>query len=470
MFVPDNIRFEDTETIEDTGTDQLYSANWEIGPEINEENSPLPPELDTKEAEIQELDNDWVLKAQFLEKVAQLYNDFFLRIELQNWKALFDSNVIWNINSRNVLSNELVDFFAKHHYLPPEVWKFIDDCFGWSKQKDAYDSQVPTQLIEYITGRITGSGIIYYSAFNKIAGFDYERFLNSREHALSSSMDDILGELFAYYRDNAEAVYPDDPQLPAFLGRYYYKSQDFLKAIDYLNRAIELNPTDQTLPVLQREVYQKIKTGLRKDFLKKPWRKDLVKQYYVVSKEIRSWEKVNEDPILFWLKKQNPVLLRVFLGVLMCILIINDIPIKLKVAKIKIIRRTKNVSFRFEHITTLDLTCININGSEKNQYFLRYNPRMGSLASRVAVGRLKRKEIIFVVEKPEYFKTGQEFIGLIYDLSPQMLETVKQELIRINAPPEIVRNLVTSRYIVVKEEMDYDRYSSLMHQLREVFK
>ncbi|HEX3046264.1 MAG TPA: J domain-containing protein [Bacillota bacterium] len=272
--------------IENTGSDQVLSDIV-----INEAIPPLPPWTNYHEDEAPKFLSDQVLKTQFLEKIEQLYHDFFRRIELENWQALFNSIDIWNINIRNQLSNALLVFFIEHHHLPVYIWDYIDGYFQWSKQADTYDFPAPDQLIESITKQITGTDAPWYALFRKIDGFDYEKFLNSRDIALNSSMDDIPGEASEYYMAHAEAVYPEDPQLEVFSGKFYFKTHDFYKAKGYLEKAIQTEPIDDTLPALLIQVDQEIKTSLVRELFKQPWRKGLIRQYFLTGQEIKTLKK-----------------------------------------------------------------------------------------------------------------------------------------------------------------------------------
>ncbi len=124
--------------------------------------------------------------------------------------------------------------------------------------------------------------------------------MSKLEDAAFAKRYDIFSALLKFQPDltivnNDGLNIPGDPQLPAFLGRFYYKSQDLQKAKEYLVKAIELNPADHTLPALLGQVHKEIKTGLGWELAKKPWRMDLIKHYYVICKEIRAWKRANGE-------------------------------------------------------------------------------------------------------------------------------------------------------------------------------
>jgi tetratricopeptide (TPR) repeat protein len=371
------------EKTENQGMEQPPLTLGEINPTRvgNEAHPFLPSRFQPYETVVPEVCNLQEAKEQFMHRVAQLYDDFFARIELVNWKALFDCELIRHINSRNELSIELLAFLAGHHHLPPEVWKFMDEYFRWSQQKENYDSLVSAEQIEAITQRIKSPINPCYSRLKRIEGFDYERFITSRETALLTSKEDIFMEAIRDYITHGKEVYPDDRELPGLLGRYYWKIRDFQQAKVYLVKALPLDPANETLRTLLEQVNQAIKIELGQELLKQPWRKDIIEQYYGITREISAQKKAKRQrlrwsrEIMFGEKK--PALgIAGFLVIMSLVtgfiiswtgkiqpnppqksepVVVNTIPIELNETNIDQIPASQRVMVRFDNIIDLQI-------------------------------------------------------------------------------------------------------------------
>lgn len=437
-----------TELIEETNRDPVVSSN-------------------NHEDEAQKFLSDQVLKTQFLREIEELYSDFFRRIVLENWQALFDNIDIWNINIRHQLSNSILFFIADHPYLPIYIWNYLDEYFCWNKQADNFDYQAPVEIIESITERITGTNAPWYALFKKIDDFDYEKFLVSREIALNSSMEDILGEASEYYIAHAKAVYPEDPQLNAFAGMFYFKKHDYYKAKSYLEKSIQTDSGDRTIPVLLFQTNQEIRSSLGRELFKQPWRKDLIRQYFLIDQETKKLKKayaIHKD--LEKQKDQNTSRITIiFLAIAFFFLIraifntniikenktsvllpeinntipnepvsiINPVPIRLTEANIDQIKVYQEVQVRFDSVMNL----ITLEDQ--------------STRDIVALGRLNQKEIIIIGEADLLANKDLYFTGMVFEGgSASLVETVRQELFQIDAPIEKFQNLVTDKYIMIE--------------------
>ncbi|WP_149982767.1 tetratricopeptide repeat protein [Pseudoalteromonas rhizosphaerae] len=86
--------------------------------------------------------------------LTQLYSDILVRYSLEQWKMLFAAPIFWDVNQSNALTANLLDFFSNHHFLPENIWTFLDDSLsisgGLSISGDDTTRQIAIALSRYI--------------------------------------------------------------------------------------------------------------------------------------------------------------------------------------------------------------------------------------------------------------------------------------------------------------------------------
>ena len=86
--------------------------------------------------------------------LTQLYSDTSVRHSLEQWKMLFAAPIFWDVNQSNALTANLLDFFSNHHFLPENIWTFLDDSLsisgGLSISGDDTTRQIAIALSRYI--------------------------------------------------------------------------------------------------------------------------------------------------------------------------------------------------------------------------------------------------------------------------------------------------------------------------------
>jgi len=69
---------------------------------------------------------------EFFESVLTLYEDFYARIDIENWKKVLQADLLWNMKAKEVLRPMALAFFVEHPLLPQSVWRLMDAEFAWS--------------------------------------------------------------------------------------------------------------------------------------------------------------------------------------------------------------------------------------------------------------------------------------------------------------------------------------------------
>ncbi|MDF2606241.1 MAG: hypothetical protein K0S34_431 [Bacillales bacterium] len=179
----------------------------------------------------------------FIDRLHELYDDFFSRIEIEKWETLFSSDVIWDVKYKETLSVRLLEFLMEHYYLPKKVWQLIDNFFQWNEQPEYILQQFPESFINYVLTRGGQQWELSYRFFKNIEGIDYDTFLGNRENAFNALISNDL-ETAELAISSAYNIYPDDPDLLRIQGVYYIRIGDSKRALTAFSRAIKINPND----------------------------------------------------------------------------------------------------------------------------------------------------------------------------------------------------------------------------------
>ncbi|MHC1682930.1 MAG: hypothetical protein AB6733_08280 [Clostridiaceae bacterium] len=196
--------------------------------------------LDNKTQNLPSINDD---NAEFMVKVETLYNDFFSRINIENWKDILNSDVMWNIQNKRTISRLMLDFLSCHHYLPKDIWIILDTNFNWCNKENSIRPHYKYDFIMYIEKQIKNSRSSSYCFFRPLDGIDYEKFLEYREKAQDSFNENNLITANLYIK-RAKEIYKDDPDLLCLEGKISLRNGKFDDAISAFNKTISINPND----------------------------------------------------------------------------------------------------------------------------------------------------------------------------------------------------------------------------------
>lgn len=102
---------------------------------------------DSLDDETEYYSHEHIRKAdEFILQAQALYNDSVIRSGLENWKTLLNSEVMYDLEIRDLLSYRLKEFIWDHYLIPQPVWRLFDDFFHWSETDDAFFALVHNHL------------------------------------------------------------------------------------------------------------------------------------------------------------------------------------------------------------------------------------------------------------------------------------------------------------------------------------
>lgn len=180
----------------------------------------------------------------FLEQAAVLYDDFPSRISLEKWLELLDADVMWNMDAKPAIGFQLLKFMQSHRYLPAEIWRLLENSFGWlyllqeSEQSD--NNPAIASFLVYYKRQLADPGLRYRFLLGA-EGIDVDKFLHDRDQGQLSLVRNDLKKAMEFLKQ-AYAMFPDDPDLLRLLGELYLREGDKEKALAMFERLVELAP------------------------------------------------------------------------------------------------------------------------------------------------------------------------------------------------------------------------------------
>lgn len=179
----------------------------------------------------------------FISRVKILYDDFFSRIDVENWRGILNSEVMWYMGDKKLLDNKMVEFLMENHHLPQSVWKLLDENFNWSEQKKYLYDKYSEEFINYIFKQLEDSNQLRYCYFTKLNGAPSEMFLEYREKAFEAllSKDTLYAEECL---NDANSIYADDPDVLLMQGRCCVIKGNLDKALEIYKALIQKNDSD----------------------------------------------------------------------------------------------------------------------------------------------------------------------------------------------------------------------------------
>ncbi len=195
-----------------------------------------------KENDYYSKENDQVIN-EFLDKVSQLYQNFFQRIEYKYWEELLNGTIIWNLEASRIVNRKLLDFLLNNSLLPRNIWRYLNSYFNWAAQEEYIRDNYNSAFVNYLFLQIGNERVLRYNFFDRSLNINYEEYVFYRESAFIALMNNNLGNA-QMYLSKATEVYPRDPDLYCLRGEYYIRTRDYQRAEHEFQAAFAINPND----------------------------------------------------------------------------------------------------------------------------------------------------------------------------------------------------------------------------------
>jgi curved DNA-binding protein CbpA len=196
--------------------------------------------------------------AKFIEQIESLYNDFFSRINIDNWINLLGNDIFWVISNKRTISRLTLNFLSEHHYLPQDIWILLENNFNWCNEKNTKHQPYHDDFISYIEKQISSPNPLNYFFSEAFKEVDYEQFLELRERAQTSLLEDNFTDAKQYI-EAAKNIYTEDSDLFRLEGEMNLSSGNPEGAIVSFNKVLTLNPKDNNSILYRATAYYEAK-------------------------------------------------------------------------------------------------------------------------------------------------------------------------------------------------------------------
>jgi hypothetical protein len=120
---------------------------------------------------------------EFIKRAEALYEDFFKRIDINNWNELLNSDIMWDMSSKPALNQRFLEFLSAHRYYPLDIWKLMDSHFKWSEPTNLSYASIFRGLDKYIAFQLGREKGLDYSCFKSSDNIDFAKFAEYRDEA-----------------------------------------------------------------------------------------------------------------------------------------------------------------------------------------------------------------------------------------------------------------------------------------------
>ncbi|MFL0267974.1 tetratricopeptide repeat protein [Candidatus Clostridium radicumherbarum] len=191
---------------------------------------------------------------EFLDKVQNLYKDFHKRIDVENWKSILNTDNLWNLNYKNIISKRILNFLLYFPYVPKEVLQELNKTFHWSEEgnhlRDLYNDYSRSFLLDQLGKEIW----LRYQYLSKKEGIDYDAFLEYRRLVFDALKNKDLKKADKYL-SLANEIFCDDPDLMCMKAEVYLRRGELRRAKLLFRDAININNQDKKTPLYIANIY-----------------------------------------------------------------------------------------------------------------------------------------------------------------------------------------------------------------------
>lgn len=184
---------------------------------------------------------------EFISAFMALYEHFPSRVSKEKWLELLNSNVMWNIDFKLHIRNQLMFILEDRKlFLPTEIWQLLENSFDLEntilESIDFDDDRNPNFIWSYYLRQLKVPGL-RYEFLLQTEGIDYELFLKFRDQGYAALSQNDLKQAESCLKQ-AYAIFADDPDLLRLLGEYHMRMSQYEAALATFDHLIRLLPEE----------------------------------------------------------------------------------------------------------------------------------------------------------------------------------------------------------------------------------
>ncbi|MBP3415143.1 MAG: tetratricopeptide repeat protein [Clostridia bacterium] len=96
----------------------------------------------------------------WMQKVRAVYNEYFRRLDIEEWRQLLSDDVCIALNYRLSARDALMEFFTENEYLPQNIWRLLDNHFSLKENVSELYDRFPKGFVDNIIIAGIDEGVI----------------------------------------------------------------------------------------------------------------------------------------------------------------------------------------------------------------------------------------------------------------------------------------------------------------------
>ncbi|MBA9083712.1 tetratricopeptide (TPR) repeat protein [Fontibacillus solani] len=192
-------------------------------------------------------ETDYNTVPEFVEAIIALYEHFPSRISKDKWLELLNSSVMWNIDFKLQIRNQLMFILEDRKlFLPTEIWLLLESSLDLEntiqESIDFDDDHNPNSIWSYYLRQLKYPGL-RYEFLLQTDDLDYDQFLQLRDQGYAALSQNDLKQAETCLK-RAFALFADDPDLLRLLGECCIRTAQYEAALAYFDQLIRLLPEE----------------------------------------------------------------------------------------------------------------------------------------------------------------------------------------------------------------------------------
>lgn len=190
----------------------------------------------------------------FFDKIHNLYKDFHKRVDIKNWQDILNTDILWNLNYKNDISKNMLNFLLDYPNIPKEVWLELNKTFHWSEEENYLRHIYGDYSVNFLLKQIGNEKGLRYQYLSKKEGIDYDTFLEYRRLAFNALENNDLKEA-ENYLSLANKIFQADPDLICMKAEVYIKKNKLRMAKSIFREAINISNNDNETALYIANIY-----------------------------------------------------------------------------------------------------------------------------------------------------------------------------------------------------------------------
>ena len=173
-----------------------------------------------------------------INKLNEIYTNFQLRIDINNWKDLLSYQIFSLENLSFYIEQIIIEYLTTHKFIPNEVFILFSNHFKWLDRKKELFHLYTNLNIDILFKNLYELHPLSYSHLKNINAENLDKYLKLRSLAFYSL--DNKNETLNYLSE-AYKIYDNDYELFRIYGDYFLSLKKYDKAAKYFTKSLSLN-------------------------------------------------------------------------------------------------------------------------------------------------------------------------------------------------------------------------------------